>query len=622
MSIRTQRPNIGLPNMASSFCFALHAHGLVKKPSTQPHSHHLTTLLSSTPLLKELQKLPMRIDVSTALISTALKKTSARILDAFVDSVFQFSDQELLPSQSNFRPVEEIGEAVTVQCIEGEIPIDFPEGVYIRNGPNPLFGALQSTESVFGRSSHTWIEGEGMLHALYFKKDAQGNWNISYKNRYVESDTLNIEKTRNRPTFLPALEGDSPAILAAYFLNQLRYGKVNKDLGNTTVFEHGGKSYAATENHIPIEIDLFSLETLDSWDINGAWDRPFSSHPKRAPGSGELVTHGVDGMEPYFVVGVVSADGKKLVHKVDLKFKRNSLVHDIGVTERYNIILDYPLIIDMGRLMNGGSLVKFEKEGYSRIGVMPRYGDSYSVKWFDVEPHCTFHMLNCFEDGDEVVVRGCRAHGSVVPGPDVGQDKFEWFSKGYKPIATSEKNSDNFTEDGFLFSRLYEWRLNMKTGVARERNLTGTEFSMDFPMINNNFTGLHNKYGYTQVVDSIASSSCGMSKYGGLAKLHFDEQDNKISKREKDSIALIKMDYHTFEENQFCTGAAFVPRNGALEEDDGWIISFVHNEDDDISQVHIIDTRKFDGHTTAKIGMPQRVPYGFHSTFILKPAQC
>ncbi|XP_077232061.1 uncharacterized protein LOC143865926 [Tasmannia lanceolata] len=120
--------------MASSFCFALHAHGLVKKPSTQPHSHHLTTLLSSTqPLLKELQKLPMRIDVSTALISTALKKTSARILDAFVDSVFQFSDQELLPSQSNFRPVEEIGEAVTVQCVEGEIPIDFPEGVYIRN---------------------------------------------------------------------------------------------------------------------------------------------------------------------------------------------------------------------------------------------------------------------------------------------------------------------------------------------------------------------------------------------------------------------------------------------------------------------------------------------------------
>ncbi|XP_077232416.1 carotenoid 9,10(9',10')-cleavage dioxygenase 1-like [Tasmannia lanceolata] len=580
----------------------------------------LYVYLVAYPLLKELQKLPLRIDVSTAVVSKAIKKTSERILNAFVDSVFQFSDQQLLPSQSNFAPVEEIGEAVTVKCIEGEIPIDFPEGIYMRNGPNPLFGALQSTVSVFGRSSNTWVEGEGMLHALYFNKDAQGNWNVSYKNRYVESDTLNIEKKRNRLTFLPALEGDFAAVLAAYLLNQLRFGKVNKDLGNTSIFEHGGKSYAVTENHLPLEVDPFSLKTLGSWDINGGWDRPFTSHAKVLYGTGELVIQGVDGRDPYFVVGVVTADGEKLAHKVNLKFKRSSYVHDIGVTGRYNIILDFLLIIDIDRVMKGG-LIKYDKEGYSRIGVMRRYGDSYSVKWFDVKPHCTFHLLNCFEDGDEVVVRGCRAHGSVIPGLDFGQNKFEWFSKGYKPIATSEENSDHFTKDGFLFSRLYEWRLNMETWVVKERNLTGTEFSMDFPMVNNNFTGLHNKYGYAQLVDSIASSSCGLSKYGGLAKLHLDEQDNKISMEENNSRELIKVDYHTFEENEFCSGAAFVPRNGALEEDDGWIIAFVHNEDDNTSQVHIIDTKKFHGHTTAKIALPQRVSYGFHSTFILKPTQ-
>lgn len=33
---------------------------------------------------------------------------------------------------------------------------------------------------------------------------------------------------------------------------------------------------------------------------------------------------------------------------------------------------------------------------------MPRYGDADTLKWFDVKPHCTFHILNCFEDGDEV----------------------------------------------------------------------------------------------------------------------------------------------------------------------------------------------------------------------------
>lgn len=40
-----------------------------------------------------------------------------------------------------------------------------------------------------------------------------------------------------------------------------------------------------------------------------------------------------------------------------------------------------------------------------------------------------------------------------------------------------------------------------------------------------------------------------------------------------------------FEKNTFCTGSAFVAKQGAVEEDDGWIITFVHNEDTNISQV-------------------------------------
>lgn len=41
----------------------------------------------------------------------------------------------------------------------------------------------------------------------------------------------------------------------------------------------------------------------------------------------------------------------------------------------------------------------------------------------------------------------------------------------------------------------------MQTGED-ERNLSGTKFSMDFPMINGDYTGVKNKYGHTQIVDS------------------------------------------------------------------------------------------------------------------------
>jgi carotenoid cleavage dioxygenase-like enzyme len=42
-----------------------------------------------------------------------------------------------------------------------------------------------------------------------------------------------------------------------------------------------------------------------------------------------------------------------------------------------------------------------------------------------------------------------------------------------------------------------------------------------------------------------------------------------------------------FEKNTFCTVAAFVLKEGGFEEeeDDGWIITFIHNEDTNISQV-------------------------------------
>ncbi|ONI33841.1 hypothetical protein PRUPE_1G449300 [Prunus persica] len=554
--------------MAFSSYANLQVHGSFQNPFIFHGLNHLKTSLSSSvkPLFKELQQLlPRKVDVSKT-----MKNTSGKMLDALVDSIFQFVDQPLLPSQKNFAPVEEIGDHVEVTWTEGEIPADFAEGVFIRNGINPLFGGLKSAVSIFRQTQHTWVEGEGMLHALYFKKDHDGSWIISYNNRYVETETFKLEKQKhNKPCFLPALEGDAAAVVAAYILNGLRFGTINKHLSNTN----------------------------------------------KAPNSGKLVIMGVDAKKPYYVLGVISADGK-LLHKVDLEFKRSTLSHDIGVTQKYNVIIDHPLTVDVKRVTMGGPLLKYEKEEYARIGVMPRYGDAESVKWFEVQTNCTFHILNCFEEANEVVVRGCRALTSFLPGPDGVLNKYEWFSKGFNFA------DDHSAETGYLFSRLYEWRLNMVSGNVEERNLTGTDFSMDFPFINEQVTGLKHKYGYTQVIDSMASSDTGMGKYGSLAKLYLEES-NSTSFVEGKCEDLIKVEYHKFEEKNFCSGSVFVARHGGkgMEEDDGWIVTFVHNEETDVTQVHVIDAKKFESEPIAKLTLPQRVPYGFHATFVSMPCQ-
>ncbi|GKV44875.1 hypothetical protein SLEP1_g52016 [Rubroshorea leprosula] len=537
----------------------------VQKPSISTPFQHFNTTFSSAPFLKELQQLSLQTDVLKT-----IKNMSTKLLDAFVDSTFEFVDQPLSPSDSNFAPVDELEEAVVVTNIEGEIPNDFPEGVYIRNGPNPLHGGLPVTKSIFGRSSYNAIESEGMLHAVYFSKGNDGNWTLVYNNRY------------------------------------LRFGTENKHVSNTNVFGHSGKFYASAENFLPQEIDIFTLETVDSWDVNGAWTRPFTTHPKRAPGTGELVIMGIDGTKPYVEVGIISADGQKLLHRVDLKLDRATVSHEIGVTPRYNIFMDYPLVININRLLRGDPLLKFEKDGYSRIGVMPRFGDSDSIKWFDVKPNCTLHLINSFEDGDEVVVWGCRALESVIPGPAAGEDKFEWYSSRFRSKGSPIEGS---AEDELIFSRPYEWRLNMQlqTGDVKERFLARTEFVLDFPTINQDFFGVQNKFAYTQVVDSIASSTAGTMKYGGLAKLYLIEEPNtQFSPKEGQGEGQIKVEYHMFEENTFCTGAAFVPKQGGGEEDDGWIITFLHNEITDVSQVLMVDTKNFSKEPVARIKLPYR----------------
>ena len=89
------------------------------------------------------------------------------------------------------------------------------------------------------------------------------------------------------------------------------------------------------------------------------------------------------------------------------------------------------------------------------------------------------------------MVRGCRALASVI---DSCTQQFD--------ATTRDTN--------LYYDRPYEWRLNMRTGKVKEKNLTAdTEFSMDFPTISETFSGLKNRFGYTQVVDPMSNTTSG-----------------------------------------------------------------------------------------------------------------
>jgi carotenoid cleavage dioxygenase len=61
--------------------------------------------------------------------------------------------------------------------------------------------------------------------------------------------------------------------------------------------------------------------------------------------------------------------------------------------------------------------------------------------------------------------------------------------------------------------------------------------------------------------------------------------------------------------------AAFAPRIGAQDEDDGYVTVFVTNENSGHSEVLVIDAKNFEKPPVARVQLPARVPAGFHATW-------
>ena len=73
-----------------------------------------------------------------------------------------------------------------------------------------------------------------------------------------------------------------------------------------------------------------------------------------------------------------------------------------------------------------------------------------------------------------------------------------------------------------------------------------------------------------------------------------------------------------FGHGRYGSEAIFVPRESdvELEEDDGYLICFVHDENTGKSEVNVIEAKTMSSEPVAVVPLPARVPYGFHAFFV------
>ena len=457
-----------------------------------------------------------------------------------------------------WRPVEGEWVATTPDLeVIGEIPRDL-NGLHVRNGHNPVHEPI-------GRY-HPY-DGDGMIHAIRFREG-----HAEYRNRFVRTTGFLAEQAAGRSLW--------PGIIEPGRAARRGWGSIGamKDNAGTDVILHAGKLIVAmSQCSEPYRMDPRSLETLgpdESWAAR-VMPRGVCSHFKLDEHTGDMMFFNFGEEPPYFTYGVVDG-ANRLAHLVPIDLPGPRWPHDLGCTEHYSVIHDLPLFFDPDLLRKGSHRLRFWPDLPSRFGVIPRFGASSDVRWFEADPCYLLHLSNTYEDGDTVVMDGCI---QTNPLPDLSGMPRE----GYARILA-------MLDLHLQRARMHRWRFDLRTGRTHEEDLD--DQVTEYPMVNGRHGGRPYRYSYNTIPQPGFWLLDGLKKY---------------------DLVTGKTQTWTTPPGCHLSESPFAPRDGATEEDDGYLVSFVTNLRSGRGECAIFDAGDITRGPIARVILPQQVPTGTHA---------
>jgi carotenoid cleavage dioxygenase len=431
--------------------------------------------------------------------------------------------------------------------VHGELPTAL-RGMFLRNGPNPMFEP---------KGRYHIFDGDGMLHGLTL--DGEG---ASYRNRWVRTEGLLAEERRGRAIYGGMANGDFPPP------EELDGGPSMKNVANTNVIRHAGRILCLWEAGLPTEVTS-ALETVGAYTFGGAFDGPFTAHPKIDPATGFMYAFGYSPIPPFLQFHVFDAGGTH-VRSVDVDLPAPVMMHDFAVTERHAVFLDAPALFDLESFMQGGPMLRWKPQLGTRFGVMALDGDGSEVTWVETDECYVFHFLNAYTspDGQKITVDACRLQRM-----DIGL----------------EHEGDPAVADSWLH------RFTIDLAARRVTQEQIAELPGDFPRVPAALEGRAHRFGY------YASFSNG-------------RPGNDFDSVTKVDFATGIAQTHVYGEHAVAGEAVFAADADRADEDGGWLCNYVTDRTTMTSDFVVIDAASLD--EVARVHLPQRVPFGFHGNWL------
>jgi len=345
---------------------------------------------------------------------------------------------------------------------------------------------------------------------------------------------------------------------------------------NTSVGGFAGSTWALVEaGTCPVEL-TYELDTVGRNDFYGTLPGGFTAHPKLDPSTGEMHAMAYAWAEwmdhvQYVVVGT---DGR-VRHTLDIPLPGMTMLHDMSLTPNWVVVYDQPCTVDFEVAFAGRFPFRWNPDYGNRIGLLPRRGPlgtdatAGDIVWVDVPLGYSFHPMNAFERGDGTVVIDLCNYDKMFAA-DV-----------YGPFG-----------DGL--ARLERWEIDPVRRTCSTTVIDPTP--NEFPR-HRGSVGLHDyRFGYCANIAADPS--------GGWPTLKHD---------------LVTGERRVFDHGpgRAAGEPVFVGRPDSTDEDDGWLVTFVHDVGAGTAEFVVIDAQEFDRRGyVARVPLPQRVPFGFHGNWI------
>ncbi|MDF2577240.1 MAG: lignostilbene-alpha,beta-dioxygenase [Chlamydiales bacterium] len=414
-----------------------------------------------------------------------------------------------------------------------------------------------------------WFDGLAMLYKISLQPGK-----ITYSNKFLRSEAYRNSLKYHEFVFSKFMGRQHLSLWEKIF--GLRKIRVN-DNANVNVAKYGDSFVALTESPTPHVI--FNPDNLDTIGLFTFSDeltgQATSAHPIQDPCTMEIFNYLISyGTKTKYLIYKINPSSEKRELLAELPVSHPSYMHSLGLTEHYVILPELPLTSNpldfkLHRARGYQRQFKWTPSIQTKFTLIDR--DKKNYRSYYTKPFFMYHIANCFEQGQFVIIDAITYHD-------------------FNGITTDELAE----RPGSLEkSCLERFKINIETGEVEHHILL--DLFVEFPRIADD--RLTKDYRFVYMVANTGDKSDFLNS---LVKYDIDLQSSQI----------------WYEPETYPGEPIFVSNPMGVQEDDGVVMSVVLSPKHNKSFLLLLNATNFV--ELARVWLPHHNPFALHGNFFHK----